>query len=115
MVLNFICNRKFVAEAKNIDINIKSEYLVEKVDITKNLTLDIIEKCYSKQYVERENALKYFDKIITEAGTNIKNVGLNDIFNALKDRINDNNLGVKKMAVEIIGKLANGMGDKAVR
>jgi hypothetical protein len=42
-------------------------------------------------------------------------VGLNDIFNALKDRINDHTLGVKKMAVEIIGKLANGMGDKAVK
>lgn len=57
--------------------------------------------------------MKEIDKIVDEGGPHIKSQGLNDLFNILKDRINDNNKGVAKLAIEILGKLIKALGDKS--
>lgn len=57
--------------------------------------------------------MKEIDKIVNEGGPYIKSQGLNDLFNILKDRINDNNKGVAKLAIEILGKLIKALGDKS--
>jgi hypothetical protein len=48
MKLNFICKRIFKGEAKNIDVTLKHEFLVEKVDITKKLVPELFERCNNK-------------------------------------------------------------------
>jgi hypothetical protein len=48
MRLDFICKRVFKGDAKNIDITLKQEILVEKVDISKKLIPELYEKCNSK-------------------------------------------------------------------
>lgn len=90
-------------------MNIKIENIVEKIDISKKITIDLLEKCNDKLYTIRENALKDIDKIIIEGGSNLKNTGLNDLFIILKDKINDSNSNIKKLTIDIIGKLVSGL------
>jgi hypothetical protein len=39
--------------------------------------------------------------------------GLSDLFNILKDKVNDSNKGVARLSIEILGKLIKALGDKS--
>ena len=80
-----------------------------RADIS-NETDRIIKKLNDVQWNKRKEGIEELDKLLAQNGNRIQINGLADLFNLVKTKMGDQNKGVIRPMISIVGRLAEACG-----
>lgn len=87
--------------------------LIPRVNVANSITQQVIKRLNDNNWKERKEALGTIEEILDKSGKRIVPNGLDELFKALKARLNDSNKAIVRSTLGIISKLAECLGSEA--
>ena len=78
--------------------------LITPVDISKKITSQLIKDILEGKWAVKKEACENIENILKEANMKILPIGLNDLFNAIKEKLSDGNKNLVKILISLISK-----------
>ena len=88
---------------KKIDEN--SEKSIIEIDISEKISESIIKDLNEGKWFEKKKAIEQIEEIISQSNHNILSKGLNDLFYAIKNNLNDGNKNIVKLSIKLVSEL----------
>ena len=93
-------NSKNISEKKeNILLNNK------RIDISKELTPKLLREINRGKWLEKKEGIEYINTIIDKTNNKISKNGLQELFELIKDKLNDGNQNFVKMILQLLNHL----------
>ena len=90
---------------KNKNNNNKSNYNNKRIDISKELTPKLLREINRGKWIEKKEGIEYIINIIDKTNNKISKNGLQELFELIKDKLNDGNQNFVKMILQLLNHL----------
>ena len=77
----------------------------KKVDISKELTPKLLREISRGKWNEKKEGIEYINSVIDKANNKISKNGLQELFELIKDKLNDGNQNLVKMILQLLNRL----------
>ena len=85
---------------KNINNNIN-----KRIDISKEITPKLLKEINRGKWIEKKEGIDYINSVIDKANNRISKNGLQDLFDLIKEKLNDGNQNLVKMILQLLSHL----------
>ena len=86
----------------NININVNNN---KRIDISKEITQKLIKDISRGKWVEKKEGIEYINSLIDKTNNKISKNGLQDLFDLIKEKLNDGNINLVKMIIQLLSHL----------
>ena len=95
------------SSATNINDNMSYNNLInnKRIDISKEITPKLLKEINRGKWIEKKEGIKYINSIIDKANNKISKNGLLELFDLIKDKINDGNINLVKITLQLLNHL----------
>ena len=90
---------------KNKNNNDKSNYNNKRIDISKELTPKLLREINRGKWIEKKEGIEYIINVIDKTNNKISKNGLQELFELIKDKLNDGNQNFVKMILQLLNHL----------
>ena len=90
---------------KNKNNNDKSNYNNKRIDISKELTPKLLREINRGKWIEKKEGIEYINNVIDKTNNKISKNGLQELFELIKDKLNDGNQNFVKMILQLLNHL----------
>ena len=90
---------------KNKSNNDKLNYNNKRIDISKELTPKLLREINRGKWIEKKEGIEYIINIIDKTNNKISKNGLQELFELIKDKLNDGNQNFVKMILQLLNHL----------
>ena len=90
---------------KNKNNNNKSNYNNKRIDISKELTPKLLREINRGKWIEKKEGIEYIINVIDKTNNKISKNGLQELFELIKDKLNDGNQNFVKMILQLLNHL----------
>ena len=90
---------------KNKNNNDKSIYNNKRIDISKELTPKLLREINRGKWIEKKEGIEYIINVIDKTNNKISKNGLQELFELIKDKLNDGNQNFVKMILQLLNHL----------
>ena len=77
----------------------------KNIDISKELTRKLLREINRGKWIEKKEGIEYINSIIDKANNKISKNGLQELFELIKDKLNDGNQNFVKMILQLLNHL----------
>ena len=77
----------------------------KRIDISKEITPKLLKEINRGKWIEKKEAIEYINSVIDKANNKISKNGLQDLFDLIKEKINDGNQNLVKMTLQLLSHL----------
>ena len=77
----------------------------KRIDISKELTPKLLREINRGKWIEKKEGIEYINSIIDNANNKISKNGLQELFELIKDKLNDGNQNFVKMILQLLNHL----------
>ena len=77
----------------------------KRIDISKELTPKLLREINRGKWIEKKEGIEYINSIIDNANNKISKIGLQELFELIKDKLNDGNQNFVKMILQLLNHL----------
>ena len=90
---------------KNKNNNDKLNYNNKRIDISKELTPKLLREINRGKWIEKKEGIEYIINVIDKTNNKISKNGLQELFELIKDKLNDGNQNFVKMILQLLNHL----------
>ena len=90
---------------KNKSNNDKLNYNNKRIDISKELTPKLLREINRGKWIEKKEGIEYIINVIDKTNNKISKNGLQELFELIKDKLNDGNQNFVKMILQLLNHL----------
>ena len=90
---------------KNKNNNDKLNYNNKRIDISKELTPKLLREINRGKWIEKKEGIEYINNVIDKTNNKISKNGLQELFELIKDKLNDGNQNFVKMILQLLNHL----------
>ena len=90
---------------KNKSNNDKLNYNNKRIDISKELTPKLLREINRGKWIEKKEGIEYINNVIDKTNNKISKNGLQELFELIKDKLNDGNQNFVKMILQLLNHL----------
>ena len=90
---------------KNKNNNDKLNYNNKRIDISKELTPKLLREINRGKWIEKKERIEYINNVIDKTNNKISKNGLQELFELIKDKLNDGNQNFVKMILQLLNHL----------
>lgn len=95
---------------KKINLNNNVNNIKKVINISKEITPNLIDQLSSGDFESRKNAVNYINKLVIEHKNNISINGLKDLFFLIKEKINDEDTNYASLILFLLSNLIIALG-----
>ena len=77
----------------------------KRIDISKELTPKLLKEINRGKWIEKKEGIEYINSVLDKANNKISKNGLQDLFDLIKDKLNDGNQNLVKMILQLLAHL----------
>ena len=77
----------------------------KRVDISKDITPKLLKEINRGKWVEKKEGIEYINSLIDKANNKISKNGLQELFDLIKEKLNDGNINLVKMTLQLLSRL----------
>ena len=77
----------------------------KRIDISKELTSKLLREINRGKWIEKKEGIEYINAVIDKTNNKISKNGLQDLFELIKDKLNDGNQNFVKMILQLLNHL----------
>ena len=77
----------------------------KRVDISKDITPKLLKEINRGKWVEKKEGIEYINSLIDKANNKISKNGLQELFDLIKEKLNDGNINLVKMILQLLSRL----------
>ena len=88
-----------------ININNENSNNNKRIDISKEITPKLLKEINRGKWIEKKEGIEYINSVIDKANNKISKNGLQDLFDLIKEKLNDGNINLVKMILQLLTHL----------
>ena len=77
----------------------------KRIDISKEITPKLLKEINRGKWIEKKEGIDYINSVIDKANNKISKNGLQDLFDLIKEKLNDGNQNLVKMILQLLSHL----------
>ena len=89
----------------NTEKNNENNLNNKRIDISKELTPKLLREINRGKWIEKKEGIEYINSVIDNANNKISKNGLQELFELIKDKLNDGNQNFVKMILQLLNHL----------
>ena len=95
------------SSATNITNSMSSSNLInnKRTDISKEITPKLLKEINRGKWIEKKEGIEYINSVIDKANNKISKNGLQELFDLIKEKLNDGNINLVKMTLQLLNHL----------
>ena len=95
------------SSSTNINNSMSSNNLIniKRTDISKEITPKLLKEINRGKWIEKKEGIEYINSVIDKANNKISKNGLQELFDLIKEKLNDGNINLVKMTLQLLNHL----------
>ena len=95
------------SSATNINDSMSYNNLInnKRIDISKEITPKLLKEINRGKWIEKKEGIEYINSVIDKANNKISKNGLLELFDLIKDKLNDGNINLVKITLQLLNHL----------